>query len=464
MESKCNRDIDIVDVFRPFFGIINLYRNIIFILIDIVDKAYDDIKDMKEHDAINYITDLVHSTKGRKKNGVMQKGKTAVYREIELMYPSTPIPKELILCAVTFSIAQVKLYRTNHETWEKEDWNKRGGEPQLQRWHKAYPVFYRGTMYAPEKRNGKHGARVRLYDEAKNEFYWYWVQFNQADVRNTQLEFDYRDESCPHLKQKGDRFAFSFNCSSKGKVGGGSRICSVDIGLNHLATMVILEEDGSIVKVGFFDLPEMMETFRKIIREKNQLKSEGKDPASYYHYITNFNREIAIRVATAIVRFALQYNAGTIIMEHLSKHGRIGQKRKNSEVISLWRPVDLRERVENLAHRHLLSFSTVSAFNTSKLAYDGSGKVERNKENAAVCVFKNGRQFNTDLSAALNIGARYLIRKLIENHKKQEEMLYEAIPDARNKNKRVWAHYIEMQNLFGIPTKAKIPEGKKKSR
>ena len=173
MESKCNRDIDIVDVFRPFFGIINLYRNIIFILIDIVDKVYDDIKDMKEHDAINYITDLVHSTKGRKKNGVMQEGKTAVYPEIELMYPSLSIPKELILCAVTFSIAQVKLYRTNHETWERGDWNKRDGEPQLQRWHKAYPTFYRGTMYVPEKKNGKHGARVKLYDEVKNEFYFH---------------------------------------------------------------------------------------------------------------------------------------------------------------------------------------------------------------------------------------------------------------------------------------------------
>lgn len=83
--------------------------------------------------------------------------------------------------------------------------------------------------------------------------------------------------------------------------------------------------------------------------------------------------------------------------------------------------------------------------------------------NPALCVLKNGRQFNTDLSAALNIGARYLIGKVIENHKKQEEMLYEAIPDARNKNKRVWAHYIEMQNLLEIPTKAKIPKGKKRN-
>ncbi|MEA5504309.1 hypothetical protein VB735_14535 [Halotia wernerae UHCC 0503] len=44
---------------------------------------------------------------------------------------------------------------------------------------------------------------------------------------------------------------------------------------------------------------------------------------------------------------------------------------------------------------------------TSAYAFDGSGKVRRSKINYSLAVFKNGKQYNADLSASYNIGARY---------------------------------------------------------
>jgi len=40
--------------------------------------------------------------------------------------------------------------------------------------------------------------------------------------------------------------------------------------------------------------------------------------------------------------------------------------------------------------------------NTSKLAYDGSGEVERNPKKD-IAVFPNGKQYHADLNASYNI-------------------------------------------------------------
>lgn len=45
---------------------------------------------------------------------------------------------------------------------------------------------------------------------------------------------------------------------------------------------------------------------------------------------------------------------------------------------------------------------------TLYFANDGSGPVKRDKANATLATFDNGRQYNTDLNAAYNIAARGL--------------------------------------------------------
>ena len=70
--------------------------------------------------------------------------------------------------------------------------------------------------------------------------------------------------------------------------------------------------------------------------------------------------------------------------------------------------------------------SRVNAINTSNLAYDGSGKVKRDKDNYSLCTFSSGKKYNCDLSASYNIGARYFLRNIINNLKKKELMEVQA--------------------------------------
>ena len=85
--------------------------------------------------------------------------------------------------------------------------------------------------------------------------------------------------------------------------------------------------------------------------------------------------------------------------------------------ISLWRYRDINKKVERLAHRKGIHYSTVCAKNTSKLAFDGSGTTIRgnnitSKTPYSICKFSSGKLYNCDLNASYNIGARYFIRKI----------------------------------------------------
>ena len=80
----------------------------------------------------------------------------------------------------------------------------------------------------------------------------------------------------------------------------------------------------------------------------------------------------------------------------------------------MWRNRDIQKIVMHQARRNGIHVRFVNARNTSRLAFDGSGEVARNSPNMALCRFQNGKQYNCDLNASYNIGARYYIRELLK--------------------------------------------------
>ena len=94
---------------------------------------------------------------------------------------------------------------------------------------------------------------------------------------------------------------------------------------------------------------------------------------------------------------------------------------QNTEIwtLPIWKHADIQNTVTSLAHQNGMRISRICAWNTSRLAYDGSGEVLRgNKVSDAtpydMCKFQSGKMYNCDLSASYNIGARYFIRGLIK--------------------------------------------------
>ena len=80
--------------------------------------------------------------------------------------------------------------------------------------------------------------------------------------------------------------------------------------------------------------------------------------------------------------------------------------------LHMWKKRGVQETSAHMAHRKGMRIARVCAWKTSALAYDGSGKVERDPDNHSLCTFTSGKRYNCDLSASYNIGARYFIREL----------------------------------------------------
>lgn len=137
------------------------------------------------------------------------------------------------------------------------------------------------------------------------------------------------------------------------------------------------------------------------------------------------NADIASKTAQFIIDTAVYYNADCIVFEHLDlQKKKRGSKKQR---LRMWKARTVQRIVTDKAHRLHMRISHVCAWGTSKLAYDGSGTVERGiDDNYSICRFKSGKIYNCDLSASYNIGARYYIREIVKSLPETARVALEA--------------------------------------
>lgn len=136
------------------------------------------------------------------------------------------------------------------------------------------------------------------------------------------------------------------------------------------------------------------------------------------------NEQIAQSASRQLVNFALEQNVNVIVLENLKGWRPKAGARRSS----------LRQRFHGWLHRRLAhlveeKFQEVGgrvvyvyARGTSSWAFDGSGAVKRNTEQYELATFSTGKQYNCDLNASYNIGARYWAMKLQLAHRKDEQL------------------------------------------
>ena len=148
--------------------------------------------------------------------------------------------------------------------------------------------------------------------------------------------------------------------------------------------------------------------------------------------------ELSRKVASAITTYAQNNHVDVIVFEYLEMKGKAAGKKKQK--LHLWRKRDIQKLCEHQAHRCGIHISRVSARNTSRLAYDGSGKVDRSTGNHSLCTFTTGKCYHCDLSASYNIGARYFIRELLKPLPETERSSLEAkVPSVKRRTSCVYA-------------------------
>ena len=217
-------------------------------------------------------------------------------------------------------------------------------------------------------------------------------------------------------------------------------ICSVDLGINTDAVCTIMQADGTVLGRKFIDFPSDKDRLHHVlgrIRRFQRQHGSGQTQ-SRWAYAKRLNMELARKTAAAITAYAAENHADVIVFEYLEMQGKISGNKKQR--LHLWRKRDIQKQCEHQAHRQGIRVSRISARNTSRLAYDGSGPVVRNPENHSLCIFQTGKQYNCDLSAAYNIGARYFIRELLKPFSETERSLLEAkVPSVKRRTSCVYA-------------------------
>ena len=400
MRITLSREVRIKDAYKPFPDTVSIYQEAVSFLIDAVNEHYEDIRDLPSQKAMTATEKLVHGTSRR----------TAAYPSFDTRFPK--LPSYLRRSAIMDAVSAVNLYRRNLADWEASDRSKK--KPRLKRRRNAMPAFYRGNMFILEEENGIHKARLKLWKD--NDWKWHEFALSQSDMRNIGKEFDIADAKCPVLKKHGRRFSLSFAFETESKFPeetNGYSICAVDIGVNNAAVCSIIRFDGTVTGRKFITFPGEEDRLKRILNERRKAHSESKCRTHRLdRFLKNHNENLSRMTASAIAEYASENGASVIVMEHLDSGGKA--KGAMKERLHLWKKRDILKRTEALAHRRGMRFSTVHAAGTSKYAYDGSGRVVRDKDNMSLCTFKTGKRYNADLSASYNIGGRYLIRELLK--------------------------------------------------
>ena len=378
---------------------ITIYRKALSFLIPIIESEWDVISIIKNlKDKQQLVEHLIHSTKDN----------TAKYPEFDKQFYK--FPSYLRRAVINEAIGIVSSYKSNYKNWVEN--GKNGECPKLQTEHQAAPVFYKGNCYETTK--NPNVVMLKLFHN--NDWVWRPVKLRATDMKYIQKTQLGKTMKAPLLEKRGKyyylRFAFEEEITLN-KVDIESQIIvAVDLGLNTDAVCTLMDANGTVLNRKFVNFHSEKDRLHHTLNKIKKAQKRHHSTKNLWRYAVNCNEQHSIQVANAIAEYAMLHRAHCIVFEHLDNNKKVYGK--NKQKLAMWRKQYIQQLVAHKAHQRGIRISRICASGTSKLAYDGSGKTIRNKDNHSICKFATGKVYNCDLSASYNIGARYYIREILK--------------------------------------------------
>ena len=390
-----------MDSAKPVQAMIRIYRNAVSFLIRVCMEQWEEIAQIKTLQARQMCVErLIHHTTNRP---------TVVYEDFDKQFYK--LPSYIRRSAISEAVGKVESYQGNLRRWEKEKNGKAPGKPEA---GYTYPVLYRKNMY---ERTGEYTARIKVW--IRNTWDWMDISFRKSDADYIARHCSDRMTFSPTVIRKGKQwflqFPFSENVSLGEKEIQEQVILAVDLGINNACACSAMKYDGTVVGRKIFRMPAEEDCLNhQLNRIRKEMKQGHRHFPSLWASIESLNRHIAVETARFIMETATGFNADGIVFEHLDP-GKKKSSRNRRQRLHMWKCRDIQSMVTCKAHRLGIRTSHVCAWNTSALAFDGSGKVERGIDhNHSICRFTTGKVYNCDLNASYNIGARYYIREILK--------------------------------------------------
>lgn len=387
---------------------------------DVAKENWDEFKDLNSYDSLKHMEELTVETK---KRPVVPHPFGSERKEF-YKFPCY-LRRSLIIQA----IGMVSSYKSNLERWEQMDHRSRGKRPSMPSVRHIYPSLYRDNMY----RDGEgYTAYIKVY--IRNTWDWLKVDLRKSDVDYLShhcMEFESdagplksRRICAPSLIKSGKKWYLSFPIEEMVEPGSksvyGQTIVSVDLGINNACVCSVMTSDGTVKGREFLRLPEENDCLVRAIGHLKKAQMHGaRRMPGLWAAANGINDHIAVKTASFIIDTAMKYSADVIVMEYLDVNGKKHGSRKQR--LHMWKCRYVQGMVLHKAHRLGMRVSRVCAWNTSRLAFDGSGRVKRGDEsrrtkgNYNICEFSSGKLYHCDLNASYNIGSRYFVREIIKS-------------------------------------------------
>jgi len=350
-----------------------------------------------------YIETLIHATKNNP---------NPIYNDFDSKFYK--LPCYFRRSAIADVLGKISSYKSNLSNWIQ---NSNGKEPSPPRAGNSFPFMYRENMY---EQLDTYKAKVKVY--INNTWDWLVVDLRKSDIDYINRWCNNRKQCTPMLLKRGKECFLAFPFKEEVKLTNKpikeQTIVAVDLGINTAATISIMCSDGTILGRHFCKLPKEIDSLYHHLNRIKKTQQHGcYKNKRLWAKTKGINHDISSKTAKYIIDIAMHYNADVIVFEHLDKKGKIKGSKKQK--LKMWRSQEVQAMITNKAHRLGIRISRVCPWNTSKLAYDGSGKVLRGKEAGfttySLCQFQTGKIYNCDLSASYNIGARYFIREILKS-------------------------------------------------
>ena len=345
-------------------------------------------------------------------------------------------PSYLRRAACMEAIGKVSTYKTCLTLREAAGGGKRPGPPRA---GAAYPCLYRGNMY---QEGEGHSAQIKVY--IRNTWDWISVSLRKSDADYVKRHCSSMKQSSPTLVKRGKEwfldFLYESNVSLTSKPVSEQAVLAVDLGINNSCTCTCLMSDGTVAGRRFLRLPAEEDCLKKAVGRIKKAQQHGnRKTPRLWAAARGINDHIAVKTAAFIIETAVYFHADVIVFEHLDRTGK--KRGSEKQRLHMWKTAYVQAMAESRAHRAGMRVSRVCAWNTSRLAFDGSGRVKRGKEsghtggNYSICEFATGKLYNCDLNASYNIGARYFIREMIKSLPEKERLALEAkVPEAARRS------------------------------
>lgn len=420
---------------------VSLYRRAVDFFIMVCDQEWTVISTIKSSQRrLQFLEQLTHRTSGRP---------IVKYCFDDCFYK---FPSYLRRAAINEAVGKYSSYRSNCAIWEADPC---GRKPSFPKAGYVYPCMYHKAMFYL---TGDYSAKIKVF--IHNTWDWIDVRLRKSDMDYIRRRCSERKECVPTLQKRGKEWFLDFHFEEhtdladvpvKDRV-----IAAVDLGLNSMAAVSVMRSDGTVIGRHFYSLPVEKDSLAHAVNRIRKAQQHGarKTPRLWAR-ARGINDDIAVKTAQFITDVAALYNADVIVFEHLNLNGR--KRGSKKQRLHLWKARRIQSVVADKAHRLGMRISHINAWNTSRLAYDGSGRVLRGRESEkvgrsySVCEFRSGKVYNCDLNAAYNIGARYFIREILKSLPETERLALEAkVPPCAKRSTCTLSTLISMHAVLAV--------------